>query len=73
MQMYVVIVRDFPSKNALFGLVSSNDSCWMIPVIHVLLVPQLYKKLQQEGWACDANKYSTDFRVSLKNLMERQP
>jgi len=27
---------------------------------------ELYKKLQQEGWACDANKYSTDFRVSLK-------
>ena len=27
---------------------------------------ELYNRLQKEGWACDANKYSTDFRVSLK-------
>ena len=27
---------------------------------------ELYTKLQREGWVCDANKYSTDFRVSLK-------
>ena len=26
----------------------------------------LFRKLDQEGWACDANKYSTDFRVSVK-------
>lgn len=26
----------------------------------------LYTKLQKDGWVCDANKYSTDFRVSLK-------
>eukprot|EP00438_Fugacium_kawagutii_P021610 Skav212194 [mRNA] locus=scaffold754:597444:598430:- [translate_table: standard] len=25
-----------------------------------------YARLQKEGWVCDANKYSTDFRVSLK-------
>ena len=26
----------------------------------------LFRKLEREGWTCDANKYSTDFRVSVK-------
>ena len=25
----------------------------------------LFRKLERQGWACDANKYSTDFRVKL--------
>ena len=69
----------FPSSDSLTAAPIVEDLVWRgqhvaSPMVVESVPPaerpgvlwELYNRLQKEGWACDANRYSTDFRVSVK-------